>query len=394
MKSFVTAALMCFSAAGACGDEPDSPYLVEGEYRADFWTGLSGPLKSRLGVAGNVDLKLTADAEKAWGWDGVKLFAHVIGNHGNRPNRLHGATQGLDNIEVNTNTVRLFQAWVEKSWLNDRAAVLFGLLDLNAEFQVTESSALLIHPTFGTGAELAQSGRNGPSVFPVSSLALRGLWRFNDETSLRAAVFDGVSGDPAHPRGTHVRLGRGDGVLGVAELAYTPSAGAHKVQKLALGTWHYTPRFDHHVDVDSNGSPVRQHNRGVYAVGERTVWQWDADGSRGMDAFLRVGWANDAVNQMDKALGAGVLLRGPFAARPKDRMSVGIAAEHNSHLWREAKRNAGEADPVAEVAYELTYRAVINEHFALQPDIQWLRHRGQSANPNATVIGLRFDFTL
>ena len=190
-------------------------YQLDGQYRFDLWTGLSGPLKGRTGTAGLLDLRAGIDAERAWGWTGTRLFAHVLGSHGNQPNRSHGGAQGLDNIEAKVDTLTLFEAWVERALFDDRASVLFGLLDLNAEFQVTESTAVLIHPGFGTASELGQTGRNGPSVFPVSSLALRGRWRFDDDLSVRAAVFDGVPGDPAHPDGTHVKLGHGDGTLAI-----------------------------------------------------------------------------------------------------------------------------------------------------------------------------------
>ena len=41
-----------------------SPYTFEGQYRLDYWTGLSGPLKNRLGHSGLFDLRFAVDAEK------------------------------------------------------------------------------------------------------------------------------------------------------------------------------------------------------------------------------------------------------------------------------------------------------------------------------------------
>jgi porin len=369
-------------------------YELESQYRFDLWTGLDGPAKGHTGSAGLLDLKAAVDAQRAWGWTGTRLFAHVIGTHGNHPNRNHGGAQGLDNIEARVDTLTLFEAWVERSLLDDRLSLLLGLLDLNAEFQATESSAALIHPGFGTASELAQTGRNGPSVFPVSSLALRGLWRFDDDLSLRAAVFDGVPGDPDHPHGTHVRLGHGDGTLAIAEFAYTRKPGAYGVNKLALGAWRYTMRFDDFIDTDAAGNPLKRPNAGAYVHGERTLWRFDPDPRRGLDGFLRLGTASSDVNQMDMALGAGILIRGPFASRPEDQFSFGIAAEHNSHRWRQAQRDAGAPDPAAEVAYEFTYRAPVNAWLKLQPDLQWLRNHGSAPRKSAVMLGLRFDVRL
>lgn len=375
-------------------DEAPGPYGFEAEYRLDILTGLSGPLKNHWHHAGNLDLRFGVDGAKAWGWDGTRFFVHAIANHGSHPNDRQASTQGIDNVEVSVNSARIFQAWGEKAFLDERLAVLFGLLDLNAEFQVTESSATLIHPTFGTGSELGQTGRAGPSIYPLSSLALRGAWKFDEHITWRAALFDGVPGDPAHPQGTHIKLGHGDGTLLISELSYAHKATEHDVNKFAIGAWRYSSRFDDQLDTDSAGNPIQRKNHGIYVLGERTLWNADADGARGLDAFLRIGWAAGAVNQIDQALGAGLLWRGPLALRPKDKLSFGIAAEHNSQQWRTAARAAGDAAPAAEISYELSYRAVVNEWFALQPDVQWLRNHGEApARKNAVVIGLRLDIT-
>ncbi len=387
-------AAICFSSPVLAADEPAAPYSFNAQYRLDYWTGLSGRLKSRVRHAGNLDLRWGVDAARAWGWDSTRFFVHAIATHGNHPNGQQGTAQGIDNIEVAVNTARIFQAWGETTFFDERLSVLLGLLDLNSEFQVTESSATLIHPSFGTGSELAQTGRAGPSVFPLASLALRGAWKFNDQINLRSALFDGVPGDPAHPRGTRIRLGRGDGTLLINELSYSQKANEHSVNKLAVGAWRYSSRFDHHLDTDSNGDPIRHKSRGAYILGERTVWQMNEDGSRGVDAFLRLGSAAGAVSQMDKALGAGLLWRGPFESWPQDKLTFGIAAEHNSHQWRAPKRAAGEADPAVEAAYEISYRAVVNDWFSVQPDVQWVRSHGNSApNNKALLLGLRLDFT-
>jgi porin len=55
--------------------------------------------------------------------------------------------------------------------------VKIGLYDLNSEFDVIEAAALFLNPSHGIGPDFAQSGRNGPSIFPVTSLAIRGEYR-------------------------------------------------------------------------------------------------------------------------------------------------------------------------------------------------------------------------
>jgi len=102
----------------------------------------------------------------------------------------------MDNIETpyNANTTKLYQAWIQQTFLDERLSVLAGLYDLNSEFYATESSGIFIQPAYGIGAEMAGTGQNGPSIFPTASFGIRA----KAETAgyyLQAVVLDGVPGD-------------------------------------------------------------------------------------------------------------------------------------------------------------------------------------------------------
>ena len=74
-------------------------------------------------------------------------------------------------------------------------------MNLNAEFYVNDSSAMFINSSFGMGQDFAQSGKNGPSIFPVTStdVELRNLasWQANRRSleellQLRAGALDNL----------------------------------------------------------------------------------------------------------------------------------------------------------------------------------------------------------
>jgi len=77
---------------------------------------------------------------------------------------------------------------------------------------VIETAGLFINSSFGIGPDYAQSGQNGPSIYPFTSVALRLAYQQTDNYYLQAAVFDGVSGDPDDSKGTHIRCSGGDGL--------------------------------------------------------------------------------------------------------------------------------------------------------------------------------------
>ena len=76
-----------------------------------------------------------------------------------------------------------------------------------------DAANLFVNPAHGIGTDFSQSGSNGPSIFPVTSLALRLQYRASASTSLRLAVLDGVPGDPDRPGHTAIKLGGGDRAL-------------------------------------------------------------------------------------------------------------------------------------------------------------------------------------
>lgn len=389
--------LLCALSGPALADEgdadpaSDSAFQWEAVYKADILQGSNRRIERGRHFLGNLDLKLS------WSGHGLddgqtKVLLHLLNNHGDKTENFIGTAQSISNIETSTSTTKLFQAWVEQGFFDDKASLLFGLLDLNSEFYVTESSALFIHPAFGIGPEFGQTGKNGPSIFPTTSLALRarvGLAR----AYISAALFDGVPGDPENPRGTHIKFARGDGVLQVVELGVSLADGGLP-GKLALGGWNYTARFDDLIDTDAQGKPLRRRNRGAYLLLDYPVWKRDPETGRGVNVFLRSGTATPDVNQFAYAADAGITLRAPFAQRPRDMLGLGLTYERGSSKFRRAAAAAGEPAVDSEMSVELDYRAQVASWLALQPNLQYLRGHGKQFDTSGWVAGIRFELAL
>src|SRR5689334_7913617 len=82
-------------------------------YTADLH-GVVGGARTHAGrYLDNLDLTADLDLEKAVGWSGGTLHAYVLNNSGGAPNDLAGTLQGVDNIEVATPRLRLFELWLE-----------------------------------------------------------------------------------------------------------------------------------------------------------------------------------------------------------------------------------------------------------------------------------------
>src|SRR6266481_5946400 len=141
------------------------PSCYDGEAVSD----MSGGLRRGATYLGILNLHLTVDAQRLVGWPGATVFLYGLGIHGGHPSTFVGDAQGVSNIEAPAGW-RLEEAWVQQNLFGHRFSVLFGQYDLNSEFYRLQSVSLLLNSSFGIGTELSQSGQEGPSVFPYTSV--------------------------------------------------------------------------------------------------------------------------------------------------------------------------------------------------------------------------------
>lgn len=334
-------------------------------YTYDVLSNVAGGSKRAAQSLDNADLIFSIDGEKLYNVKGSKISLYFLNNDGGKPNANDvGSVQGVDNIEVNANTAKLFEAWIEQNFADDKYSVRAGLYNLNSEFYVTEASALFLNPTYGTGTELAQSGRNGPSVFPNASLALRGKWQPTKEFYIQAAALDGVPGDPGNRQGTHVQFNNGDGALYVAQTGYEFSFA-----KIAVGVWHYSSKSDDLIDVGSEGSAVTHRNEGAYAMIEKEF-------SEKISGFGRFGIANRDVNRSDFAWSAGVNVKKVIPGRDDGIFGLAASGIHNSSKYKRSQIAADSAVDAAETQFELTYSDKVMPWLTVQPDLQYTMNPG------------------
>lgn len=366
-------------------------------HKSDVLSNVSGGLKRGTAWLGHTEARLELDLEKLLGWDSTTAYVHYHSDLGSKFNRDYvGSHAGVDNIEVATNTAQFYQAWIQRNWLEDRISVLAGLYATDSEFNVTDSSGLFLSPPYGVSNEIAQTGQNGPPIFPTGALAVRVKYTTADQQFyVMGAVTDGVPGDPKNPRGTHIKLGDGDGTLSIVEFGYTPQPSAAEAakpegqeeseifNKTAIGFWRYSSPFD---DVDPTATK-KHRSQGMYFIAERTLYQEHDHPSQGLSSFIRFGTASEHTNHLDWTTSLGLRYRGLIAERGEDIAGVAVTVNHAGDRYRRA--NSGDA---SEIGWEMTYRAQIRPWLALQPTVQYIVNPDMNpAVKNASVVGFRTE---
>ena len=366
-------------------------YDLKVVYKLDLISKVTTPKRKIYGLD-NLDIKLSLDGEKIAGLKGASGLLYILSNRGGKPALKNDRLpHGMDNIETpnNANTTKIYQAWLQQTLLDGRLSVLTGLYDFNSEFYATESSSIFIHPTFGVGAEMAGSGLNGPSIFPTTSFAVRVKAEPAPGYYVQAVTLDGVPGDPDNPHGTHIQFNKGDGALNVIEAAIPLGAAesAHD-NKLALGVWRYTARFDDALDLDINSNPVKRISHGYYAMMEKVLSYKPGSEEESVSSFVRAGKNDGDTTQFDFAWSAGLVFSGLFEGRAQDTLGVAIAQERNAVKYRTASGSAVSH----EQSFELSYRYQAMTGMVLQPVAQYLLNHSNDPTQNKTWwLGMRFE---
>lgn len=355
------------------GDAP--PLALNATYMGEAWHNTMGGLQRGSRYVDMLILAATADSEAAFGHPGGTFFADVFIHH-NSAGDLVGETQVVSNIDFDDGE-QVFEAWYQQALGDAGSSLRLGLYDLNAEFDHIDAGGLFLNSNFGIGVDFSQSGTTGPSIAPLSALALRGLWQAAPEWQLQAAVVDGVPGEAGSSnRHNRIDLDTAEGALLVGEVVWLPAEGTRS----GLGGWHYTRRL---AAVDG-GLP--DHSQGLYAHHEERL---GTAGGHAWTGFARLGYAAADVNPVQYGIEAGVVARGPLW-HDDDQLGLAVSSALNGRPWREAQQAAGTPVEGAETFVELTWHTHLSPWLSLQPDLQYFINPGSDpTRRNALMAGLR-----
>jgi porin len=363
--------------AQAWADDATRPPAVTFDIHetVEVWRNLQG------GVAvGDTTLnKLQASAAfdgEAMGWRGLSIYAQVFKtNAESLSGGRTGDVQTASNIEAQ-GVDRLMELWVAQRFGDKDAAgwvlIRGGLIDLNRNFDSIEPAGLFIDSSHGIGPDLSHSGPTGPSIFPVSGLALQIGWRPTERLVVHGGVF--ASPDPRHQREfADLRLSGRNGAIAIAQVDDQLTDRA----RIALGVWRYTAAHSSLADPARRLEP----RPGLYGF---------IQGQTGLPGapkgWVRAGFADRRVQDVSGYVGAGLVWAGLVPGRSDDSFGLAVA---RARIGGPARR-AGGGLPDAETTWEATYSFPLLPHVTLQPDVQHIVHpAGAPGLHSATVVGLR-----
>jgi porin len=382
----VSLASLPLLAGGDCQTDC-GPYQLEAKYIHDTWHVPSGGLAQGTANIGKLDVSFQLNGEQAFNLP-VTLFARAIYDDGGAVSAsLAGDAQTISNIEA-IQAARLFEFWSEWN-AGGTESLRVGLYDFNSEFDSNGTGALFINSSHGIGKDISQSGRGGPSIFPVSSFGARVRWVAAPGWAVQMAALDGVPGDPDRPKRTTVRFGRDDGALLAAEV----NRAGDRLSKIALGSWYYTGHFDRFATgLDTDEDLRTRGSSGVYTLAEMRLYRESEESERGLAGFVRAGLADADVNRFGRYVGAGLVYTGVLA--DDDQVGLALARATNGGAYRQEQFLGGIPTDAAETNVELTWKFGVTSWLTLQPDVQYIFSPNTDPTlDDALAVGLRFEMS-
>jgi porin len=396
-------------------------------YIGELFGVASGGIRQGVSYEHRFELSVDTDLGKLAGWNGASTHVtfYQIGHaHGTPAADYVGSIADPSNIEALPAT-RLFTAWFQKNFFDDRLSIRLGQIAADDEFLISPTASNLINSSFGYATVLAANQLQGGPVYPLATPGVRVQVKPTEELSILTAVFSGApagSDCTALPQqcnryGTTFSLS--GGALWMAEAQYGVNQGKDAKGNpgvYKLGGWYASTGFpDQRFGLSAAGTmvslaspdstfPLRHPgNWGIYGVADQMIWR-AKKGPQSLNAFFRAGASPSDRNLVGSYIDGGLGLKAPIPGRDDDVLTFGIVysavSPDAAALDADTQFFTGAFFPKRdkEIALELNYSLQIAPWWTLQADAQYFIHPGGNVpdplNPpqtiaNAFLVALR-----
>ncbi len=382
-------------------ESASGPVAVALTATGEFWHNASGGLATGSRWNSLADLSVELDLARLGGPAGASFTAQLFWIENQHTEAdfadLTGAANPVSGINA-ADSWRLFNLFYRQSWADDRFALKLGQLAIDDDFMGSDFAGLFAHSALGAmPSQVATphgAATGGGSAYPIYAVAAPGVHfsaTVNDKFSLQLGAYHGGPGpDERSNHGTDWDDASGQGLVLFYEGAYSFDL-AGKASTLRAGGAVHTGRFDNFAALATNAdAPEVRSLSSFYLVHDIVLAARDAEHPI-LGAFWRAGLSP----QLDRSAvaryaDAGLNWFAPIPGRADD--IAGLAISYTE--YGDAYRRLDHALAAAETALELTYRAQLTEHLALQAIVQ--RHFNPLAADDgsrhaATVLGLRAE---
>ena len=304
-------------------------------------------------------------------------------------------------------TYRLTQMWIKQKYFDGALDVKVGRFGPGEEFN---SFPCDFQNLAFCGSQVGNWVGGVWYNWPVSQWALRVKYKLTPDVYAQIGAFEQNPSNLEPSNGFKLSGSGTKGVLLPVELVWTP-----KINQLPgeyrVGYYKSSAKADDvYEGADGQAQPLsggayKSHDskHGWWVVAQQQLTAHNGDKNRGLSVFANLTVHDKATNYIDNYQQFGFTYKGPFDARPKDDIGIGVARIHVNDDAQDRRRlvndlsgitdydNAGYL-PVQSTEYnaEIYYGFHLADWITVRPNLQYVKHPGGiNQVDDAIVAGLK-----
>jgi len=305
-------------------------------------------------------------------------------------------------------TWRLTQMWVKQKYFDGALDIKLGRMGEGEDFGSFPCDFQNLTFCGTQAANYVNTWYN----WPVSQWAARVKYNITPEFFAQVGVYEQNPSYLETGNGFKLSGSGAKGTLVPVEVVWSPSINSLPGE-YRLG-WYYSSPSADDLEEDVNGQPqaltgadFKSHGskHGWWFVAQQQLTTIGGDPSRGMSVFFNATVHDKATNFVDNFQNVGLVFKGPFDARPKDDIGVGVSRIHVNENVRDRARLINQQNgiddfdnpnylPIQHTEYnsEIYYGVHVTDWLTVRPNVQYVMHPGGTDHvDNALVAGIKLQ---
>nr|WP_110950121.1 carbohydrate porin [Pseudomonas bohemica] len=355
------------------------------------------------------------DLQKILGWHDAEFQLTLTNRNGDNISNDRigdprvGTLSSSQEVWGRGNVSRLTDLWYQQKFLDQKLSIKVGRFNEGEDFNTFpcdfQNLALC-------GSQVGNWGGGIWYNWPISQWAMRVKYQLNPELFVQVGAFEQNPSNLENDNAFKLSGSGNKGAVLPVELVWTPRVN-DLPGEYRLG-YYYSTADSSDVDKDSNGryaalsgedysSSSSKH--GMWLTLRQQVTRQASDNSRGLSLFANGTLHDKKTNMIDNFVALGATYTGPFDARPKDDIGLGISRIHVNPAYRKNINLRNQANavsdyndpaflPVQDTEYnaELYYGVHVANWLTVRPNLQFIRHPGGvNQVDDALVAGLKIQ---
>ncbi|NWC09513.1 porin [Pseudomonas agarici] len=393
------------------GIDIQSDYV--GEVAGNLGGGYNNDKTARYSDQFGLGVKL--DLQKLWGWDNTQAKIQLTNRNGESISNDRvgdpraGTLSSSQEVYGRGHMVRLTQLWIQHQFLDGKLDVKAGYFGEGEDFNtfLCDFQNLAF-----CGSQVGNWATGIWYNWPVSQAALRVKYHITPELYAQIGAYNQNPSQLEHGNGFKLSGSGTKGTVLPVELVWSPKVNSLPGE-YRVGYYKSTSdaadvrEDDNGQDAATSGNGFRVHNskHGYWFVGQQQLTTHNGDASRGLNVAANATFHDKDTNVIDNYQSLMFVYKGPFDARPKDDIGIGVA---RIHINDDVKKNAELANAAIGVSdynnplysplrdtehnYELNYGIHVTNWLTVRPNLQYITHPGGvNKVDDAVVAGLKIQ---